>query len=210
MFDIFGFRFFSFLVSALLISLSAIFFTDVYNEGELIYGEDSNSQFKDNSTKWLPYSSAKFSLMYPENWKVEEKISKFHEYDVKLLKSGPFSGLRTFFGIIFESLQGSEKLSNELVLEQTENFYKNAPISAYSVYEILEKNFTKYKIDGNPSSSHIIKYTYKENNLGGKLLEIFSIIDKKLFTLTYQSTTQNFDKELPIINRIISSIKILP
>ena len=79
MFNIFGFRFFSFLVSALLISLSAIFFTDVYNEIKLIYGEDSNSQFKDNSTKWMPYSNAKFSLMYPENWKVEEKISKFVE-----------------------------------------------------------------------------------------------------------------------------------
>lgn len=206
MFNISSFRFFSFLVSALLISLSVFFFTDVYNEGELIYGEDSNSQFKDNSTKWVPYSSAKFSLMYPENWKVEEKISKFHVLDLKLLKDNPFS----FLGISFSALMDSDKLSNELILEQSEDFGKFVTRSGYSTFDVLEKNLTKYKIDNNPSASHIVKYVYEENNLGGKLLEIFSIIDKKLFTLTYQSTTQNFDKELPIIDRIISSIKILP
>ena len=58
-------------------------------------------------------------------------------------------------------------------------------------------------------SSHIIKYAYRENNLEGKWLEIFSFIDKKLFQLTFQSATENFDKELPIIDKIISSIKIV-
>lgn len=208
MFNIFGFRFFSFLVSALLISLSAIFFTDVYNEIKLIYGEDSNSQFKDNSTKWMPYSNAKFSLIYPENWKVEEKISKFHILDLNLLKV--IDGNRTsFIGISFDTFPDSDKLSNELVLEQSEDFGKFDSNSYYSVYEVLEKNLTKYKIDGNPSASHIVKYVFRENNLDGKLLEIFSIIDKKLFTLIYQSTAQNFDKELPIVDRIISSIKIV-
>lgn len=202
MFNIFVFSFTSFFISALLISLSAIFFTDAFKEVELIYGADSN----DNSTKWVPYSSAKFSLMYPENWKVEEKISKFHVLDLKLLKDNPFS----FLGISFSALMDSDKLSNELVLEQSEDFGKFVTKSGYSTFDVLEKNLTKYKIDNNPSASHIVKYVYEENNLGGKLLEIFSIIDKKLFTLTYQSTTQNFDKELPIINRIISSIKILP
>jgi hypothetical protein len=202
MFNIFVFPFPSFLISALLISLSIFFFTDAFKEVELIYGADS----KDNSSKWVPYSSAKFSLMYPENWKVEEKISKFHVLDLKLLKDNPFS----FLGISFSALMDSDKLSNELVLEQSEDFGKFVTKSGYSTFDVLEKNLTKYKIDNNPSASHIVKYVYEENNLGGKLLEIFSIIDKKLFTLTYQSTTQNFDKELPIINRIISSIKILP
>jgi hypothetical protein len=202
MFNIFVFPFPSFFISALLISLSIFFFTDAFKEVELIYGADS----KDNSTKWVPYSSAKFSLMYPENWKVEEKISKFHVLDLKLLKDNPFS----FLGISFSALMDSDKLSNELVLEQSEDFGKFVTKSGYSTFDVLEKNLTKYKIDNNPSASHIVKYVYEENNLGGKLLEIFSIIDKKLFTLTYQSTTQNFDKELPIINRIINSIKILP
>lgn len=202
MFNIFVFPFPSFFISALLISLSIFFFTDAFKEVELIYGADS----KDNFTKWVPYSSAKFSLMYPENWKVEEKISKFHVLDLKLLKDNPFS----FLGISFSALMDSDKLSNELVLEQSEDFGKFVTKSGYSTFDVLEKNLTKYKIDNNPSASHIVKYVYEENNLGGKLLEIFSIIDKKLFTLTYQSTTQNFDKELPIINRIINSIKILP
>ena len=208
MFNIFGLRLFPFLVSALLISLSAIFFIEGYNEIESIYGEDSNSQFKDNSTKWIPYSSAKFSLIYPENWNVEEKISKFHVLDLNLLKA--IGGNRTsFIGISLDTFPDLDKLSNELVLEQSEDFGKFGSNSYYSVYEVLEKNLTKYKIDGNPSASHIVKYVFRENNLGGKLLEIFSIIDKKLFTLIYQSTTQNFDEELPIIDRIISSIKIM-
>jgi hypothetical protein len=40
-------------------------------------------------------------------------------------------------------------------------------------------------------------------------MDIFSIVDENLFTLTYQSTVENFDKDLPIVERIIDSIKIL-
>jgi hypothetical protein len=40
-------------------------------------------------------------------------------------------------------------------------------------------------------------------------MEIFSIINKRLFTLTYQSTIENFDKDLPVVEKIIDSIKII-
>jgi hypothetical protein len=39
-------------------------------------------------------------------------------------------------------------------------------------------------------------------------MEIFSLIDKSLFTLSYQSTVENFDKDLPVVEKIIDSIKI--
>jgi hypothetical protein len=125
--------------------------------------------------------------------------------DFKLIKDEPFS----FIGISFSSLGNSDKFTNEQILEQSENFGKSASSSGYKVYEVLEKNLNKYKIDSNPSSFHIVKYTYKENDLEGKIMEIFSIIDENLFTLTYQSTVENFDKDLPIVERIIDSIKIL-
>jgi len=153
---------------------------------------------------WLTFSNKKFELKHPPNWEVEKKLSKFHVLDFKLIKDEPFS----FIGISFSSLANSDKFTNEQILEESENFGKSVS-SGYKVYEVLEKNLNKYTIDTNPSSFHIVKYKYKENDLEGKIMEIFSIIDENLFTLTYQSTVENFDKDLPIVERIIDSIKIL-
>ena len=160
---------------------------------------------KIETADWLTFSNKKFELKHPPNWEVEKKLSKFHVLDFKLIKDEPFS----FIGISFSSLGNSDKFTNEQILEQSENFGKSASSSGYKVYEVLEKNLNKYKIDSNPSSFHIVKYKYKENDLEGKIMEIFSIIDGNLFTLTYQSTVENFDKDLPIVERIIDSIKIL-
>ncbi|MGE5633635.1 MAG: hypothetical protein ACM3VV_00230 [Deltaproteobacteria bacterium] len=160
---------------------------------------------KIETADWLTFSNKKFELKYPPNWAVEKKLSQFHVLDFKLIKHDPFS----FIGISFSSLADSDKLTNEQILEQSEIFGESPSSSGYEVYEVLEKNLKKYTIDANPSSFHIVKYKYKENHLEGKLMEIFSLIDGNLFTLTYESTVENFDKDLPIVERIIDSIKIL-
>ena len=155
---------------------------------------------------WLTYSNNKFELKYPPHeWNVEKKLSKFHVLDFKLIKNNPFS----FIGISFSSLEDSDKLTNEIILDEAESFGKSTSSSGYKVYEVLEKKLNKYTIDTNPSSFHIVKYKYKDKELEGKLMEIFSIINKKLFTLTYQSTIENFDKDLPKVEKIIDSIKII-
>src|SRR5215204_582408 len=155
---------------------------------------------------WLTFSNNKFELKYPpHDWMAEKKLSKFHVLDFKLIKNNPFS----FIGISFSSLADSDKLTNEIILDEAENFGRSASSSGYEIYEVLQKNLNKYNIDTNPSSSHIIKYKYQDKELEGKLMEIFSIIDKKLFTLTYQSTIENFDKDLPTVEKIIDSIKIM-
>lgn len=160
---------------------------------------------KIETADWLTFSNKKFELNHPPDWKVEKKLSKFHVLDFKLIKDDPFS----FIGISFSSLANSDQFTNEQILEESEKFGKSSSSSGYKVYKVLEKNLNKYTIDTNPSSFHIVKYQYKENNLEGKIMEIFSIIDGNLFTLTYQSTLENFDKDLPIVERIIDSIKIL-
>ena len=155
---------------------------------------------------WLTYSNNKFELKYPPHeWNVEKKLSKFHVLDFKLIKNNPFS----FIGISFSSLADSDKFTNEIILDEAENFGMHASSSGYKVYEVLEKKLNKYTIDANPSSFHTVKYKYKDKELEGKLMEIFSIINKKLFTLTYQSTIENFDKDLPVVEKIIDSIKII-
>jgi hypothetical protein len=155
---------------------------------------------------WLTYSNNKFELKYPPHeWKVEKKLSKFHVLDFKLIKNNPFS----FIGISFSSLEDSDKFTNEIILDEAENFGKSTSSSGYKIYEVLEKKLNKYTIDTNPSSFHIVKYKYKDKELEGKLMEIFSIINKRLFTLTYQSTIENFDKDLPVVEKIIDSIKII-
>jgi len=155
---------------------------------------------------WLTFSNNKFELKYPpHDWMAEKKLSKFHVLDFKLIKNNPFS----FIGISFSSLADSDKLTNEIILDEAENFGRSASSSGYEIYEVLQKNLNKYNIDTNPSSSHIIKYKYQDKELEGKLMEIFSVIDKKLFTLTYQSTIENFDKDLPVVEKIVDSIKII-
>lgn len=179
--------------------------------GQNIDSDSINNISSLNSSKietadWLTFSNKKFELKHPPNWEVEKKLSKFHVLDFKLIKNNPFS----FIGISFSSLANSDQLTNDQILEQSEKFGKSSSSSSgYKVYEVLEKNLNKYTIDANPSSFHIVKYKYKENDLEGKIMEIFSIIDGNLFTLTYQSTLENFDKDLPIVERIIDSIKIL-
>ena len=155
---------------------------------------------------WLTYSNNKFELKYPPDWDVEKKLSKFHVLDFKLIKHTPFS----FIGISFSSLPDSEKFTNEIILDEAEKFGGMPPSSSgYEFYQVLEKEPNKYTIDANPSSFHIVKYKYEDNDLEGKLLEIFSLIDKRLFTLTFQSTIENFDKDLPVVEKIIDSIKII-
>lgn len=174
-------------------------------DSDSINNISSLNNSKIETADWLTFSNKKFELKHPPNWEVEKKLSKFHVLDFKLIKEDPFS----FIGISFSSLANSDQLTNEQILEQSEKFGKSSSSSGYKVYEVLEKNLNKYTIDANPSSFHIVKYKYKENDLEGKIMEIFSIIDGNLFTLTYQSTLENFDKDLPIVERIIDSIKIL-
>jgi len=157
------------------------------------------------ATDWLTFSNAKFVLKYPHDWNVEKKLSKFHVLDFKLIKNNPFS----FIGISFSSLTNPEEFTNKIILDEAEKFGMDASSSGYEVYEVLEKDLNKYTIDGNPSSFHIVKYKYEDNGLEGKIMEIFSLIDKRLFTLTYQSTIENFDKDLPVVEQIIDSIKII-
>ena len=177
----------------------------------------SNSNINSNSSKHetgttdiavtdlLTFSNDKFVLKYPHDWNVEKKLSKFHVLDFKLIKNNPFS----FIGISFSSLSNPEEFTNKIVLDEAEKFGMDASSSGYEVYEVLDKDLNKYTIDGNPSSYHIVKYIYEDNGLEGKIMEIFSLIDKSLFTLTYESTVENFDKDLPVVEKIIDSIKII-
>jgi hypothetical protein len=156
------------------------------------------------ATDWLTFSNDKFVLKYPHDWNVEKKLSKFHVLDFKLIKKNPFS----FIGISFSSLTNPEEFTNKIILDEAEKFGMDAS-SGYALYEVLDKDLNKYTIDGNPSAYHIVKYIYEDNGLEGKIMEIFSLIDKRLFTLTYQSTVENFDKDLPAVEKIIDSIKII-
>jgi hypothetical protein len=157
------------------------------------------------ATDWSTFSNDNFVLKYPNDWNVEKKLSKFHVLDFKLIKKNPFS----FIGISFSPLTNPEEFTNKIVLDEAEKFGMDASSSGYDVYEVLDKDLNKYTIDGNPSSYHIVKYKYEDKGLEGKIMEIFSLIDIRLFTLTYQSTVENFDKDLPVVDKIIDSIKII-
>jgi len=173
---------------------------------EIVTTKEKEKEEATTTEGWLTYSNNKFELKYPPvGWNVEKKLSKFHVLDFKLIKNDPFS----FIGISFSSLADSDKFTNEIILDEAENFGMYASSSGYKVYEVLEKKLNNYTIDTNPSSFHIVKYKYKDNDLEGKMMEIFSIIDKRLFTLTYQSTIENFDKDLPVVEKIVDSIKII-
>ncbi|HEX6294132.1 MAG TPA: hypothetical protein VFZ46_03175, partial [Nitrososphaeraceae archaeon] len=192
-------------ITSLLLSLSVIFLLiasldlEITNSSKFSFGQTSNftvnnnnissnnnsSNNNTNSSKidttpsttanWLTFSNDKFELKYPPvGWNVEQKESKFFDLDFELIKNET----RSFIGISFSSLADSDKFTNEIILDEAENFGMYASSSGYKVYEVLEKKLNNYTIDTNPSSFHIVKYKYKDNDLEGKMMEIFSIIDK--------------------------------
>ena len=159
-------------ITTLLLALSVIFLLivsldlEITNSSKFSFGQTSNftvnnnnissnnnssSNNSTNSSKidtapsttanWLTFSNDKFELKYPPGeWNIEQKLSKFHVLDFKLIKNNPFS----FIGISFSSLVDSDKFTNEIILDEAENFGRSTSSSGYKIYEVLEKKLNKY------------------------------------------------------------------
>ncbi|MGD1838275.1 MAG: hypothetical protein ACPKPY_09510 [Nitrososphaeraceae archaeon] len=177
--------------------------------------------FNPENIKWMDYHDSKglFILKIPdtEDWIIEtggKSKNSNSLSDLLLLHNDTTINLQISFSILSIEEKKSEKRSqlfdqNSYALLITERL-ENEMIKKYNNFKILEKQFGKYMIDGNPAVGILSKYSKSsfENSMGS--LNLFAIDKKNNYLLNYEF---HFDPNyyatyLPIAEKILDSIKI--
>ena len=145
------------------------------------------------------FKSNKFAFKYPGGWSVSVKDTTINE------DSSTFVKLK----------HGDEKV--KIILYQSKdvydvdsytfmNIFEQEESNNYDIYNIIDQDIQSYKINGNPTNNVLIEYEGKDSS--GKALDIFQVIDDKIFVLRYYSPNNTFEKNIKEINDLLDSIKI--
>jgi len=77
-----------------------------------------------------------------------------------------------------------------------------------SFNQIVEPNYGKYLISGHKTGSVVFGFKVNEQDLDGML--VWTLIGSNQFWLAYGSSPGSFDQNLPLAEKVLDSIKILP
>jgi PsbP-like protein len=190
-------------MSLLISSSSSIFIGVFYLAVEVLCTGNPflNSVLAQDSVQSLPttqpfiaYTNSKFSLQYPENWKLQEdKVGVWFISPVD--ESGNFR---------VEAIPAYNRTLSEIIGSQ---------FNGNNGFKILSAN--ESTIDGIPAN--LVKYSFKTQSSSGFLMsrtydsvgmEISALKNNTLYTVTYLSSPENFDVYLPIIKEMINSLVI--
>jgi hypothetical protein len=163
-----------------------------------VYGQTptGSSTFKD--------PQGKFYLQYPSDWTAKGKENRFSPADLMIIKPTPPGVIVTITPHNQSNPLLDLKVAVDEIVELAE--ISNA-FPQFSLFQAPE--FTKYKINGQPTGSFI--YTWQ--NADPELDMATSSLTTKtklgnLFSIDYSTTQDDFDKYLPNVEKIISSIKM--
>ena len=73
---------------------------------------------------------------------------------------------------------------------------------------VEEPDYLNYQIDGHRAGSAVFGFTLNDQKFAGML--VWTLIGGKQFWLQYGASQDSFDQNLPIVEKILNSIKILP
>ena len=192
----------------------------VFISGTLILSTSINFSSGQNSTssteviQWKTYTDpeGKFNINYPADWKIDEiEKTTFDKRDVGFIKketvdlSGGTSVEQNaaVFGISYNTDSDMEDVDlEEFVQELSSRNQFN-----YDNYREIEGGIDTYKISGNPAVGIIFANSNGFQEQGQ--LNVISFPDDNLFNINYVADQKNFDKYLPIAEKMIQSIKII-
>ena len=183
-----------------LCAISCLVIFEFYSFGLISFENVYGAQDNVTTTKFVTYNSTKygFAIDYPENWKTREV-----ESDVWF--EAPVAATGTM-GII---VQPSQNMSlPELVQVQLDQIKETS-----KELNVISSNLTT--LAGNPANRTDFTYKVEERNLFGadtyeyRVIEISALKGDTFYTILYPATPQNFHIFLPIVQKMLSTFKIL-
>ena len=179
------------------ISCLAIF--ELYSFGLISFVDVYGAQENITTAKFVTFNSTKYGVAidYPENWKIREGESEIW-FEAPVVATGTM-------GII---IQPSQNMSlPELVQVQLDQINKTA-----KELKIISSNLTT--LADNPANRTDFTYKVEEKNLFGadtyeyRVIEVSALKDDTFYTILYPATPQNFHLFLPIVQKMLSTLKI--
>jgi eukaryotic-like serine/threonine-protein kinase len=163
------------------------------------------------STGFVTYenSNYKFRIQYPSNW---EKV----EFSPGIKESGrniivnfispqeTFSDLFREYLIIEVQDQSSNAISLDRYISQQIDTYKKS-LPRFAVIESNTSTATYTNVD---HPSHKIVYSYSDSTVGkAVIMEIDTIVDNRLYSLSYHADAARYSSYLPVIEKMIKSFE---
>lgn len=179
----------------------------------------TDQNFTGNITGFTEYVGfdKDFSLQYPSSWTLEPKTNRFESIDLKMSSPDGVSGGIIIVGyyLVDPALSSSLKQihAKQKDIEKYLVFIFPRVLSGFAnnfdnFNAVEEPDYVKYQIDGHRTGSAVFGYTLNDQNLAGLL--VWTLIGGNQFWLQYTASQDTFDQNLPIAEKVLSSIKILP
>ena len=183
-----------------LCAISCLVIFEFYSFGPISFVNVYGAQDNVTTAKFVTYNSTKYGLAidYPENWKIRDG-------ETEVWFEAPVAATGTM-GII---IQPSQNMSlPELVqvqLGQIKEISKEL--------KIISSNQTT--LADNPANRTDFTYKVEERNLFGadtyeyRVIEVSALKGDTFYTILYPATPENFHLFLPIVQKMLSTLKIL-
>lgn len=204
---------------SLALQLIVIFFiycsANSINPALFVYAKDTkiiNNQSKTSNQNegfigWKD-PEGRFILEYPSNWTAQGKTNRFEDNELTLTSQSG-QGVDVIVIDFYDKSQTIDS-NNTLSLKKICDNITNNFGFLFKEYEIKEQlNFTKFTIGGYKACSLLFTYTPTEEHYRGVALFVKSLINRTQFDFVYATIPDNYDKVIPIVNKIIHSIQIL-
>lgn len=144
-------------------------------------------------------SNLRITIKYPQNWQRQD-IDNFITKEVVAFLS-PQSGNDNFQEKVILSI---EDYSGSL--EQSKDDFTKEINQTISAVNIIETSSTTFAFK--PAFQIIYKWKDEENNLDLKNLQIWTLKGNKAYILTYTAEEEDYDKFVPVVEKMIKTFEI--
>ena len=146
-----------------------------------------------DETNFVPYSNPTFGIRteYPSNWgRLDLSFLQNDSADIDFYPLDDASGSK-HVRIQVETMQSAQNMTLELYSEAKVNSTEG---------QILESNSTTLA----DLPAHEIVFT----NAGLQIIQVWTIKDDRIFTITYEADEEDFQNDLVVAERMIESFQI--
>lgn len=140
----------------------------------------------------------RFSIKYPSTWIVEPATNKYETVHVSF-KSPPSVSLADLDITVPSTHETDPKAYTVTVSAQ--------PQPGYSMFQ--EPECLKYKIDGQIACSYIMT-TAGSPGGGLVIMHVNSFVNGQMYTFTFSGQGDTFDKDLPLVEQMLTSFRAPP